>query len=351
MSLDLTTTCLILGCKRPVKERYIDLSSSFQTTLEMMEYHVMIDTLRASVATEPSKGAAIKALFGNRFSSVIREEILFNPSENIFFANFSFHHRLDFRSVSRHLIFLIPNSNNSKLSFFYNDDSVHLDTCAVLVKSIDFSVSSNNKVDSFTLGVFDENDFLTHAALHYPNIYFVLRGLCRGSKFLRTDTNGLFLSHLMYLFSFAKTASSVEGLAFKPDVRAFAFDAIVSLFTREAGLQFLSAGNSEILEIITNHVRTYPDKNLSLLDMEQITGYSRRAIQYEFAKRLRCSPMDWQRQERLSMAKDELSSNPGRKIIDVAYDFGFDSPNTFSSAFKKQFGISPIQLKRERRRP
>lgn len=293
----------------------------------------------------------VKALFGNRFSSVIREETLFNPGENFYFANFSFHRKLDFRSVSNYLIFLLPNSPRSSFNFVQKDDSFPLTTCAAVVKSIEFSIAATSDVDSFTLGVIDEHEFLNHVALYHPNTYFELRGLPSGARILQTDKNGLFLRHLVYLFAFANTASSIDGLIFRPDVRAFAFDAIASLFSRNSGQQKINNGNSEIIEMIVNHIREKPYKHLSLLDMEQITGHSRRAIQYEFAKRFRCSPMEWQRQERLSMARDALSSNPSRKIIDIAYDFGFDSPNTFSSAFKKQFGISPIQLKRDRRRP
>jgi len=40
----------------------------------------------------------------------------------------------------------------------------------------------------------------------------------------------------------------------------------------------------------------------------------------------------------LALSKLEKKSDP---IINIAYDFGFNSPEVFSRAFKKQFGVSP----------
>jgi AraC family transcriptional regulator len=43
---------------------------------------------------------------------------------------------------------------------------------------------------------------------------------------------------------------------------------------------------------------------------------------------------------KLSLAYEKLSTTD-KSVIDVAFDFGFEYPEVFSRAFKKQFGISP----------
>ncbi|MCX7747563.1 MAG: AraC family transcriptional regulator [Clostridia bacterium] len=50
---------------------------------------------------------------------------------------------------------------------------------------------------------------------------------------------------------------------------------------------------------------------------------------------------------KLSRALEKLNASDA-SVIDIAYDFGFEYPEVFSRAFKKQFGISPNIYRRER---
>ena len=58
------------------------------------------------------------------------------------------------------------------------------------------------------------------------------------------------------------------------------------------------------------------------------------------------APFEYLRQFRLSAAADKLCAAP-RKVIDVAFDFVFDSHEGFTRAFTRQFGISPRQFRRK----
>lgn len=51
--------------------------------------------------------------------------------------------------------------------------------------------------------------------------------------------------------------------------------------------------------------------------------------------------MEYIRSRRLSLAANELFS--GRKIIDIALDYGFETQSGFAKAFRKEFGYSPTQ--------
>ncbi|MFB5660354.1 GyrI-like domain-containing protein [Alteribacillus sp. HJP-4] len=49
---------------------------------------------------------------------------------------------------------------------------------------------------------------------------------------------------------------------------------------------------------------------------------------------------EYLRRRRLTLAAQELSNTDG-KIVDLAYKYGYDSPEAFSKAFRKQHGVSP----------
>ena len=59
------------------------------------------------------------------------------------------------------------------------------------------------------------------------------------------------------------------------------------------------------------------------------------------------APFEYLRQRRLSAAANQLCAAP-RKVIDVAFDFVFDSHEGFTRAFTRQFGISPRQFRRNK---
>lgn len=50
---------------------------------------------------------------------------------------------------------------------------------------------------------------------------------------------------------------------------------------------------------------------------------------------------------KLTRSLEDLK-NTGESIIDIAYDYGFEYPEVFSRAFKKQFGISPAVYRKEK---
>lgn len=51
--------------------------------------------------------------------------------------------------------------------------------------------------------------------------------------------------------------------------------------------------------------------------------------------------MEYIRKRRLSLAATELFK--GRKIIDIAFDYGFETQSGFAKAFRKEYGFSPTQ--------
>ncbi|PKM85036.1 MAG: AraC family transcriptional regulator [Firmicutes bacterium HGW-Firmicutes-11] len=79
---------------------------------------------------------------------------------------------------------------------------------------------------------------------------------------------------------------------------------------------------------------------ITLSDLAKAAGYSQWHSARLFKELTGKSPFDYLRALRLSKAALVLRDNQP-KIIDVAFDFVFDSHEGFTRAFTKQFGLSP----------
>ena len=57
------------------------------------------------------------------------------------------------------------------------------------------------------------------------------------------------------------------------------------------------------------------------------------------------SPAEYLRNRRLSQAGADLI-NKDEKVIDVALKYGYETPESFSKAFTRHHGVSPMQAKK-----
>jgi transcriptional regulator GlxA family with amidase domain len=96
------------------------------------------------------------------------------------------------------------------------------------------------------------------------------------------------------------------------------------------------------VEAIRARVRQYPCHPLTLVDMERLSGFSRRSLENEFHRQFGCSPIKWQRTERLNIAHEYLMHTRGAIAIgELAQQFGFDSTSKFIAYYKRYFGETP----------
>lgn len=100
------------------------------------------------------------------------------------------------------------------------------------------------------------------------------------------------------------------------------------------------------LDVICDLVRTAHDRPLTLTEMEQLSGLSARGLQYAFKGRFGCSPMEWQRRERMQLARRRvLFPAPGETITDIAYAMGFSSSAAFTTQYRRYFGETPSEAR------
>ena len=90
-----------------------------------------------------------------------------------------------------------------------------------------------------------------------------------------------------------------------------------------------------------NFIGSHLKENITLMDIARAAGYSQFHALRIFKEETGLSPFEYLRKERLLKSAYELRSNTDKKVIEVAFDFVFDSHEGFTRAFSNAFGITP----------
>ena len=95
----------------------------------------------------------------------------------------------------------------------------------------------------------------------------------------------------------------------------------------------------ESLEIIEDNINS----DMNVLELSDKLGFSVYYFIRLFNGITGFSPKTYMQKRKLTEAALALIEK--RKIIDVAFDYGFGSPESFTRAFQKQFGMNPVKIK------
>jgi len=99
---------------------------------------------------------------------------------------------------------------------------------------------------------------------------------------------------------------------------------------------------SKAVDFIEDNLR----EAIAVADMADAVAYSLYHFCRMFNQATHHTPYDYLMRRRLSQAAQELLQSD-KKIIDIALDYQFNSPETFSRAFKRVFGMQPSQLRKQ----
>ena len=91
------------------------------------------------------------------------------------------------------------------------------------------------------------------------------------------------------------------------------------------------------IEFIEDHIK----EDITVEEIASQAGYSLYHFCRVFNLCRGVPVMEYVRGRRLSLAATELFN--GRKIIDIALDYGFETPSGFTKAFRRSYGYSPTQ--------
>jgi AraC-like DNA-binding protein len=94
-----------------------------------------------------------------------------------------------------------------------------------------------------------------------------------------------------------------------------------------------------------DHIESHLSEPVTLAALARAAGYSQWHAARIFKEMTGKSPFDYIRLRRLSVAATRLREAPDR-VVDVAFDFVFDSHEGFTRAFARQFGMPPQRFRK-----
>ncbi|GIU17067.1 AraC family transcriptional regulator [Shewanella sp. c952] len=99
------------------------------------------------------------------------------------------------------------------------------------------------------------------------------------------------------------------------------------------------------IERVLNFIHSHLDQPLSLEDIAEHSQCSRWQLQRIFQQQTGLNVAQYVREIKLSVAADKVLLGQSR-MLDIAYELGFNSEVSFSRSFKQLFGVSPKQYQR-----
>lgn len=100
----------------------------------------------------------------------------------------------------------------------------------------------------------------------------------------------------------------------------------------------------ELLNDMVKYIEANLEEKIEYKKLAKIVGVSEYSLQRIFIFLTGISISEYIRKRRLSKAYEELKES-NIKIIDLAIKYGYDSPISFSRAFKKYFGMTPSECR------
>jgi len=90
------------------------------------------------------------------------------------------------------------------------------------------------------------------------------------------------------------------------------------------------------------YIEEHIKENITLEEVASQIGYSLYHFSRVFSLSKGITVMEYIRSRRLSLAATQLFQ--GRNVIDIAFEYGFETPSGFARSFRKAFGYSPTQF-------
>ncbi|HEC18328.1 MAG TPA: helix-turn-helix domain-containing protein [Gammaproteobacteria bacterium] len=107
----------------------------------------------------------------------------------------------------------------------------------------------------------------------------------------------------------------------------------------------MSPSYTERFARILQHIDEHLDEPLSVESLCQLANFSRFHFQRQFTAYVGLPVVRYMQLMRLRRASYQLLFDEQRQVIDVALEAGFENPESFSRAFKKQTGQTPTQFR------
>ena len=103
--------------------------------------------------------------------------------------------------------------------------------------------------------------------------------------------------------------------------------------------------NIYMIEQVRAYIAAHPEQPISIERLAQQLHYSRRQLQRIFRWNVAMTPNEYQNLVRLCHAVPEIAQTQ-KPLRQIAADNGYSSPALFRRAFRKQFGCTPAEYRR-----
>ena len=102
--------------------------------------------------------------------------------------------------------------------------------------------------------------------------------------------------------------------------------------------------NNELITKAIRYIQKNPKENLLLQSIAENAGFSLTYFDLLFHKHTGYSPVEYSRVYKLTRSALELRRSD-KSVLDIALDFGYQSPESFSRAFKSFYSMTPSEYR------
>lgn len=103
---------------------------------------------------------------------------------------------------------------------------------------------------------------------------------------------------------------------------------------------------SPLAQAMINYVECHLE-NFDMTQMSETFGFSESYLRELFSKHVNMPIMQYYRKRRITVSAFEILHS-GKKIVDIAFETGFSSHESYTRAFRKVFGMSPNRYRTDR---
>ena len=103
---------------------------------------------------------------------------------------------------------------------------------------------------------------------------------------------------------------------------------------------------SPLAQAMINYVECHL-QNFDMTQMSETFGFSESYLRELFSKHVNMPIMQYYRKRRITVSAFEILHS-GKKIVDIAFETGFSSHESYTRAFRKVFGMSPNRYRTDR---